>query len=287
MTGMPGMSNMTGMSKINNCFVPAQTIIDRTDTTNRGGVMHNNLGDRLLTEHVSEYKVNIDSKDRDISYHASPFKMKAYFGDQLRSPKIDKKFKNVKYVSLDYVILPRTLSVDVSYITSETPQLLPTDSPYRTDSTETPATSYTNLTTLSNHKYLILQIDEFSSEKKLGTSVLLDRNTYMLYYDGMMGMDNAMWKSYNNTYVFQNSLLGNISTLTFTFFDEYGNELKFVDQNGNNIMTSRLTGSADNYNEYIAHNTTDTTIYTNNVMQTTLCFTFGVVENELNTQTSY
>lgn len=287
MTPQMIMAQKMGMSKMSNSFVPPSAILDRSDLTNRGGVIHNNLGETLMTERITEYKINIDSKDRDVSYYPSPFKMRAYFNDPLRSLNIDKKFRNVKYITLDYVVLPRTTSIDVSRVSGDEPQILPTDSTFSVGGSLAESAS-DMLSTLSNHKYLILQIDEIKSDRKLGTSVLLDRNTYILYYDGRMGLDNGMWKSYSNTVVFQNSALGNMSTLTFTLFDEYGNEIVLTDQNGNNIITKSISGLSDNFNEYSINNTSlKTSVYTNIVTQVTYCFTFGVVENELNTQTTY
>jgi hypothetical protein len=287
MTPQMMMAQRMGMSKMNTCFTQPSAILERPDLTNRGGIIHNNLGDRVMAEHITEYKINIDSKDRDISYYPSPFKMKSHFNDPLRNPNITKKFKNVKYITLDYVILPRTTSIDVSHVLDPIPQILPTDSSYSIGGA-TPESPSDMLAVLSNHKYLILRVDEIASDRKLGTSALLDRNTFILYYDGRMGLDNTMWKCYGNTVIFQNSALANISVLTFTLFDEFENEIVLTDQNGNNIITSSISGLSDNFNEYYINNSSmKTASYTNTITQSTYCFTFGVVENELNTQTTY
>jgi hypothetical protein len=104
---------MRGYYNFDQAYAPQQNIIERPDFTNKGNVIHNNLGQNLLTDHVSEYKLKINSADRNIASYPSIFKQRIVFDDScgfLRS------FKGVKYIQIDTVVLPRSFAIDISKI---------------------------------------------------------------------------------------------------------------------------------------------------------------------------
>lgn len=106
-------NQMKGYYNYDQAFAPQQNIIDRPDFINNGNVIHNNLGQILLSEHIGEYKLKINSIDRNTSKYPSIFKQQVIFDDScgfLRS------FKNVKYISIDTVILPRSFAIDINKI---------------------------------------------------------------------------------------------------------------------------------------------------------------------------
>ena len=270
------------MANFSNAFMPNQTFIDKPDFSNKGGTIHNNLGDKLLSEYISEYKIHINTKDRNISTHPSPFKTKVQFGDTLNQFTIGKRFKNIKYITLDSVILPRTNAVDVSKISE--PNIYPSGSIYTDGILNGPNV----LSNLSKRRNLTLKIEELDSDKNLGTSLYIDKNTFILAEECHMGIDSHLWKPIHSTIIFPNSLLCNVSSLTLSILDEYGNELKLTDQSGNLIIGTNLTGSSGDYNKFISDNSyVESVIYTNNIIQAQFNFTFGVVDNELNTSTSF
>jgi hypothetical protein len=283
-----GMSQQMGhiqasMGNFNQAYTPGMTQINKPDFTNKGEVIHNNLGDRLFSESIVEYKIHIDSHDRKISSFPSPFKFKILFGDTFEQFTIARKFQNVKYVTLDSIILPRTISLDLTKVAE--PNIYPAHSEFITPRADQ---SINVLSTLSKRKYLIVKIDEFESVRNLGTSIFIDKNTFILSHDCCMGMDSSLWKPIHSTVIFQNSLLRNINGLTITIFDEYGNELKLSDTLGNPIIGRNIIGLDKDYNKFVSENIdTESVKYTDNITQTEFNFTFGVVENELNTNTSY
>jgi hypothetical protein len=102
-----------GMSNFNQAFAQSTNIIDRPDYTNRGNVIHNNLGANLLQEHISEYKLRLSSADRNISMWPSIFRQVIVFDN---STGCTRSFKNVKYVSIESIILPKSFAIDISKI---------------------------------------------------------------------------------------------------------------------------------------------------------------------------
>lgn len=276
------------MGNFRETYAQPTTLIDRPDFINRGNMIHNNVGPNMLSEHVIEYKIHVDSSDRNTDNYPSPFKMKVTFGlaKSTLEPLITRKFKNTKYVTLDSIILPRTIAIDTSKINTSPPVLYPTDSSYPTTA---PNAASSKLNLLSNHKYIVVRITELSSEKNLGTSNLLDKDTFAFIPDVLLGLDSMLWKPmHNNRVIYQNSMLCNISSLTITILDEFGSQIKLVDETGRNIIGTSMTNSVSDYINYVKNNSLiDSIIYTNNVTQVTLNFTFGVIENELNTLTNY
>jgi hypothetical protein len=129
---LQNMTNSRGMSNFDGGFIQPAQIIERTNFTNPGTVTHNNLHDNLLSEHVTEYFINIDSDDRKIETYPDPFNYVVTFkslgkstykpfkkknGDfngfenielpETPAPVIMRQFKNVKFVKLDHIVLSR------------------------------------------------------------------------------------------------------------------------------------------------------------------------------------
>lgn len=267
------MSSQFG--NINNAFNQNQTLIERPDFTNRGGIIHNNMGDLLRDQKLVEYNVHINSKDRDTYINKSPFNFKIVFGES-KSFKIDKKLLNVKYITLDYVILPKNVAIDVSRINFGII--------YPTGSEITPgiSPSSNNLTKLKSNYYLILKIEEIGSSRRMGTSPMIDSNTFILYHDKSMGLDGDLWRPIHGTIVYPSVQPLTLSQMSIKLYDFQENEIKIVDQNGNDIIKNNISGVGKNYLNYIKdNNDNDSVIYTNNVIQMLIMMTVGVVENEL------
>ena len=272
--------------KLNQAFSqPAYPMLDKQDFMNKGNVLYNNLGDKLLAEYVNEYKIHINSADRNIATYPSPFKMRVFLDNSSQQPSLRRNFERIKYISLDWLILPKTLSVDTTHATAVPPLLFPTDSHY--SNSPVPVNSPV-MSVLTHHKYIILKIDELSTDKNIGTSNLIDKNTFILYDDSKMGMDSVMWKSTHNTIIFQNSLLASLSSLTFSLYDEFGNPLSILDETGKDILKNNITGTSTNFNAFVDANDNQPSVqYTNNIYQVVYSLTIGVLENELNTLPNY
>lgn len=273
---------MQQYGKIEKAFQQNTPLIDRNDFTNKSNVLHNNLGEKIMAEYVNEYKIHINSIDRNVRESSNPFQFKTYFGLNSNYPLISQKFKNIKYVTLDSVLLPRCISV----VITEDDEIYPAGSTYVTD----PVAPTGKFDILENYKYLIVKIDELSTSNNLGTSSLLSSDTFMIMYDFSLGYDSAYWKPvHNNRVIFQNSALGTISRFTISLLDPQGNVIKLINNNDRRdlIGPNNFTDGTVKYFTYLENNTSDQTVYTNSTEQVEINLTFGVVENELNTQQIY
>ena len=134
------MNNMPSMTNFDKAYTPNNQIIEKIDYTNKGALLHNNIAENILDEHVVEYRLNIDSSDRDIKYYPNQFsfsvKLNPISGNSIQTeeyvddknkgkgtkivetrfdgppaPHINKQFKNVKYVKLENVILPQCATI--------------------------------------------------------------------------------------------------------------------------------------------------------------------------------
>lgn len=302
------MQQNMGMSNIRQSFATQNTLIDRQDFTNKGNVIHNNLGEKIFCETVNEYKLHINSADRDTDKYPSPFNMKLELGSSLKAPYITRKFENVKYVNLDTLVLPRSIEIDTSrgnfnetggsgyasakYLYQAGTKYKPI---YRNNlgaklSTRDALNPDDEINILDKRRFLIVKIQELTTNKTLGTSTLFDRDTFVIVPDYDSGYDNWVWKPLHNSRVtYPNSQLHSISELTFQLLDENGKELTLYDASGNNILTT-ATANLNNktYNQYVNDNISEKSVaYTNGVTQVWYNMTFGVSENEMNTLVNY
>ena len=278
-------------NNFNNNFQNTQPLIGKTDFKNKNNTLHNNLQDNLFSEQVIEYYINIDSCDRKLDTYPSPFDFIVSFGgigqtieknsrgkeivyNATPAPIIDRSFRNVKYVKLDYVILPRTLTVKISN---------PGDSGDSGDSGNNNLVTQSNLSctcllsnneenALTQYKFIMLRIKELASERILGTNRNISSDTFILYPDKIMGKDHIMWLSTWSNRIFKTNLLGNIERLTIEILDPDGNILQVYDHEGNVINLNKDKRVDDN----VKHQ-----------LQANLALIFGVLENDMATQPKF
>jgi len=114
--GPAGQSNMPYVNQqFDQSFTKTQPLIDRPEYINQGNLLHNNIGKKILDDETYNYHIHISSADRDIIQNPSPFKFKVTFDDNLSKCNINKKFRNIKYIALDGVVIPRTIAVDTRF----------------------------------------------------------------------------------------------------------------------------------------------------------------------------
>lgn len=270
-------------------FTPNTPLIDATDFTNRKQVLHNNLEDNLFSERVVEYTLMMNSMDRDVKKFPSPFFYQVSLGNYNVTPYIDQYFTNVKYVTLNSVILPRTIAIDTTHIdlASNKTDIYPTHSIISGDPPIAVKPQFpTN--NLALQPYLLLRVKELSDFRLLGTDPLLSRDTFMLFPDQRLG-DMYRYKCRRNTIIYPNSLLKNLSMLTLEILDAQGKQITILDNKGNKIINNNIGINVPyDFNSYTETFYTNPTVdYTKNNMQVIYDFTFGVIENELSTKTNY
>jgi len=247
-------------------------LIDRQDFSNKNNVLHNNLGDSLLAEHIVEYDVYISSIDRATKYYPSPFNFTTSFGGvQSTLPIIARRFENVKYINLDYVYLPRTYLIHV-------PPSPPAGDTYYMITTA-------DEVDLDRRKFLVVRFEELSSSKIFSTGTNINDLSFVIYPVQDAGPNCVMWKAHKNSRVFQNSHLSKLSRLTPVLYDEYGTQITIIKRV---VSGGTITDTAyDLANDSNQTSPPADLVTLNNLMQTYYSFTIGCVENEMNTLTNY
>lgn len=294
---MRNMRNIPSMSNYEDSYRPNEPMIEKPDYRNKNELLHNNVGDNIYDEHVVEYRINIDSLDRDISVYPDPFKFtvkfdppgpervqqEVYFDTKDKSkgsfiqetrfqgaptPHIIKEFENVKYIKLENVVLPKYN------------QIKEEDGEYVFDTSSS----------LLDDRFVSLIIDELDWQRTFATydsvtridpdtgklytpkrqfAIILPDKVGPCYYSGI---------PFYGSRVYKNSQLGNIKQLTIDFRDSCGIPIRF-----NNLKT------ADELEEENCKNTpaasSDIRHPLNKKLQLHLSFIVGVVEGQINTNT--
>jgi hypothetical protein len=254
-------------------------MINRVDFRNPGNLIHNNLGDNIQAERISEYTIWIDGNDRSKNIFKNPFCFITSFGGINTStskgtygtpgPFLQKKFKNVKYIKLNYAIIPRTNIIDISGIS--------------------PNFEYTlgnNDTNLDSDKFLILRIKEIKNNKMLSTNDNVIDDCFILYPDRLMGTNHSMWIPTNDSRVYPNSSLFNLDRMTISIEDSGGNQLEVLDDSGNtldvpNLLTTLTENKTSNDPILINFKNIE------KALQINIELIIGVVELEMNTLTNF
>lgn len=289
----PHVQNQMDTNMLNNfqqAFEPNRPLLDATDYTNKNQVLHNNLNDNLLNERIVEYRVIINSADRDRLKFPSPFRMQTSFGNTNNEPHIDQAMTNVKYVTLNSVIVPRTVAIDTSQIDLQNKkfEIYPTSSFITGIPIPSAKESSWLLDSLASRPFLNLRVKELDVKHLMGSSPLFQRDTFMLIPDQRLG-DMYLYKPRRSTVIYPNSLLKNLNMFTLNLLDEKGKDIHIIDHEGKRIIGQHISDNVPyDYNTYVDRYQEDRYVeYTDCNTQVIYDFTFGVIENELNTKTNY
>ena len=283
---------MQMMSKFNQSYQPPERMLEKIDHTNNGNLVHNNINENTLDEHIVEYKIHIDSADRDPKHFKDPFNYIVSFNaisnqiykerkkdgtlveHELKgssAPFINKEFKNVKYVKMDSILLPRytTIYDDTGYV-------------FDTDSDSS--------SNIYDDRFVILRIDELHNEDNttFSTNINTEKSFGLIYPDKLVSKDYYFGTPFFAEKHWKNSNLGNISKLSIKFLDSYGNQLKLSENTGTNteiINQDPLETPDDNGNFTVSQ--TDLRHPLNKRIQNHMTLIIGVVESQINTETKF
>lgn len=276
-------------SNFNQAFMPNQNLIPQRDVKNYGNLIQNNVNDNILSEIISEYTVHVDSKDRDITIYPNPYsfvvslggfssnKTKDANGNPITvtgvpNPRIDMNFRNVKYIKLKYLMLPRYLVYNRAEIVD--------GSGY-----EYTIPNNGSTTILSNYRYLLLKIKEIKNDKLYSTDD--SKNDCFIIYRDSNYSDavSDLWFATQPVKIFYDVGLKNLSKLTIQILTPNGDELRlqYSGDNSGNIQYDEVNG-------IINDETTPSSDFYSNFgenIQTSMEFELGVCENQLNNQKNY
>ena len=284
-------------------FTENKPINIKPDFTYKNNTLDENIGNPVNKDTITEYRLNIDSIDRDIELYPDPFQYKVTFGPIVNSgistmslkeelkaelkknsktkisnnpnirskiddnveddillfgtspnfiinyenrqkkiynPYISRDFINIKFIRLDNIVLPRFSSVIINC-----------DWKYCDDSCndECPPSCGMNIkddldrhfqnnlacyryipnvndtTLLFTDRFVMVNIPELSNRQNLATNPIND-NSFTVFPDRVTGILYYRGNPYYAVKIYQDNALGNITTLTFTFFDSWGNQIK-------------------------------------------------------------
>ena len=284
-------------------FTENKPINIKPDFTYNNNTLDENIGNPVNKDTITEYRLNIDSIDRDIELYPDPFQYKVTFGPIVNSgintmslkeelkaelkknsktkisnnpnirskiddnveddillfgtspnfiinyenrqkkiynPYISRDFINIKFIRLDNIVLPRFSSVIINC-----------DWKYCDDSCndECPPSCSMNIkddldrhfqnnlacyryipnvndtTLLFTDRFVMVNIPELSNRQNLATNPIND-NSFTVFPDRVTGILYYRGNPYYAVKIYQDNALGNITTLTFTFFDSWGNQIK-------------------------------------------------------------
>jgi hypothetical protein len=275
------LNNTTRFDKAYNNNNP---IIERPIYENNNSIIHNNIGQEVLDETITEYKILIDSADRDIKTYNNPFDFVVKFGAMgggivrynnykkgelvaenkyipaMPLPYINREFKNIKYIKLETVVLP--IGDKKSFC-------------------------------LLDDRYISLVINEIENNTIYSTgdnSVRYDINTNktltppkpfaIIFPDKLTSKYHFTGTPFYGLKTYKSSQLGNISSMSIKFTDSYGFPLKF-----DNLYTyDQIQSALDNGNEIFITNDRHPL---NRKYQLSLSLIIGVTECQITTNTKY
>jgi hypothetical protein len=330
-------------------FTENVPINKKPDFTYKNNTLDENIGNPVNKDTITEYRLNIDSIDRDIELYPDPFQYKVTFGPIVNSgintlsmkeelkaelkknsktkisnnpnirskiddnveddillfgtspnfiinyenrqkkiynPYISRDFINIKFIRLDNIVLPRFSSVIINC-----------DWKYCDDScdAECPPSCGMNIkddldrhfqnklscyryipnvndtTLLFTDRFVMVNIPELSNRQNLATNPIND-NSFTVFPDRVTGILYYRGNPYYAVKIYQDTALGNITTLTFTFYDSWGNQIK-------------LNTNCINYEYLLIKNTT--LINPSNILYADMIETFPKLKYFFNKFTEY
>ena len=226
--------NRNDGTNFNQAFNKATTLIPQRDTKNYSNALHNNFGDNIVNEMITEYTIHVDSMDRDLIAFPNPYQFVLSIGGAgsstitqsnyinknqqsvlnftsvsysgVPNPRIDVPFRNVKYIKLKYLMLPRTIVYD--YDISGNSVIY---------SKISPPSSKTTI--LGNYRYLIMRIKEIANDNFYSTNDNIKNNCFILYRDSnYYDAISDLWMATQPIKIFYDDDLKNLSKMTIEIF---------------------------------------------------------------------
>lgn len=280
------------MHNYDTCMTNATPILKKPDYSYKNNTIVENLNDTLNRETIIEYRLNIDSADRDVDIYPDPFQYVVTFGpvvnsninsiiqrDELKTnlrnqntynsrnqkvkntfennellynlendllvnydntlkkifnPYITRDFINVKFIRLDNIVLPRFNALKINYnwkycnkknncnihIKDDYERLIDCVIAYERYIPDPNVYS-----TLLTDRFIMVSIKELRNNQNLATNII-NTNSFTVFPDKPTGLMYWRGNPYYAVKIYDDSLLGNITKLTFEFYGSDGTQLK-------------------------------------------------------------
>ncbi len=245
-------------SNFNIAYNTNASIQQRPTFKNKNEFIDNNLPNNLLLENIIDNYISIDSYDRSLSVYPDPFNYivsfkpigrssektfksnnKLYF-DETPSPCIPRCFKNIKYISIDRIILPRhflhkfivnqTININLSLQMSVLTTMTKVDSKNRDNPTNLSLCPVCNqvyciCNFVDRYKYIILHLKEINHANQYSTNTNASDNSFALCVDKLVGAYNNFWFPVHGLCEYNSSSLFNLDKMTVYYTDRQGNTI--------------------------------------------------------------
>jgi hypothetical protein len=270
-------ANMGKFSNFDKSYANNEPMIERMNYKNQNNLIHNNVGETVLDENIVEYRVYIDSVDRDVTVYPSPFNFTVKFNASSKSiihdvkfagtpgPVISREFRNVKYIKLETIILPqfsKYIKCNNNYV-PDPESYLPDDRYVMLVINELDECNQI-YSTLDNGARINPDTGYKNQTQKPFGLILPDSKYGHVYYSGT---------TYTAQRMYRNSTLGNLTKMT----------LQLYDSNGNLLSYDHLL-KPDQLNDM---KSSDIRHPLNKKVQVHYTFVIGVVEPQVNNNTKY
>jgi len=198
------------LNNFNKVFTPNTPLIDPINYTNPNTLIHNNLGEQVYVENVIEYRINIDSFDRNRDKYPNPFNFVIKFnnGDYCDDAKINFPLDNVQYLRLETIILPNRIHV-------------------KCPNNNICNCGQTHLKILQEDRFILLEIQELETNQRLTYSTSDNRNNFPSGAFCIVVPDSRMFNYYsgtcfNGSKMYKKNNLTRINRFTIKLYDSYG-----------------------------------------------------------------
>jgi hypothetical protein len=325
--------NLRNFSQFNirNGFESNKPILFMPDTKNKHETLYDNLNDNLLKETIKEYRLNIDSINRDVRIYPDPFNYIVSLGpvtnsgisdsvsktsikqdlktdlknqkkrsqniqknyleqeekrilnsidnkeytdlnkneinifenpdaikeytinlEQSFNPYIVRDFKNINYVKLDCVVIPKFTSICINECWDFCRKSHHKKNFFKDEYDKIKDYVILNDRYIPNDRdeynplgdrFVQIYIKELQSTRNFGTNPITDKS-FILIYDKTLGALYLKLIPYSATKIYRESLLGNLTKLSIQFYDSWGKPLKIntscIDYEINQISNTDL-----------------------------------------------
>ena len=259
--------NMRDMSQfnVNQSFKEVKPILMNQDMTYKHNTLYDNMNANLLSETLMEYRLNMDSYDRNIEIYPDPFKYVVSFAPVLNStnpllddyvlddqemllynanpqllasqneklkrsynPFITREFKNVKFIRIDNLVMPRFHTVVINHEWKYTKRckgnFIKDDFERLSDIILSPQRYIPDVEAcgvLFTDRFIMLKIEELNDGRNLATNSI-NSQAFTIFPDKYQGIMYWRGNPYYAMRTWYDSALGNINRLSFEFYNSWG-----------------------------------------------------------------